>query len=97
MELLIVMANKNERFLFGKQAYLFIQLRFQNLCSDDFRHLQAPFLWTSEVGSKETDEKADEVLKLEILDCWTPQNHYRWSKSKCSQTLVSILLVTLVA
>ena len=31
--------------------------------------VQAPFLWTSEVGSKETDEKADEVLKLEILDC----------------------------
>ena len=41
---------------------------------------------TSEVGSKETDEKADEVLKLDILDCWTPDNHYRWSKSKCSQT-----------
>ena len=33
------------------------------------------------VGSKETDEKVDEVLKLDILDCWTPENHYRWSKS----------------
>ena len=41
---------------------------------------------TSEGGSKETDEKADKVLKLDILDCWTPENHYRWSKSKCSQT-----------
>ena len=41
-----------------------------------------PFSWTSEVGSKETDEKADEVLKLDILDYWTPENHYRWSKSR---------------
>ena len=29
------------------------------------------------VGSKETDEKADEVIKLDILDCWTPESHYR--------------------
>lgn len=34
------------------------------------------------IGSKETDQKADELLKLHILDCWTPENHYRWSKSK---------------
>ena len=38
----------------------------------------------SKVGSKETNEKANEVLKLDILDCWTPENHYRWSKSKIS-------------
>ena len=38
---------------------------------------------TSEVGSKETDEMAEEVLKLDILDCWTPDNHYRWSTSEC--------------
>ncbi|KAL4600946.1 hypothetical protein ACB092_11G236600 [Castanea dentata] len=36
----------------------------------------------SYIGSKETDQKADEVLKLDILDCWTPENHYRWSKSR---------------
>ncbi|KAM4070781.1 hypothetical protein ACB094_11G010200 [Castanea mollissima] len=36
----------------------------------------------SYIGSKETDQEADEVLKLDILDCWTPENHYRWSKSR---------------
>ena len=46
----------------------------------------APFSWTSEVGSKETNEKADEVLKLDILDCWTPENHYRWSKPNMFNT-----------
>ena len=40
-------------------------------------HFRGP----STVRSKEIDEKADEVLKLEILDYWTPENHYRWSKS----------------
>lgn len=34
------------------------------------------------IGSKETDLKADQVLKLGIFDCWTPENHYRWSKSR---------------
>ena len=38
--------------------------------------------FTQYVGSKEIDEKADEVLKLDILDCWTPENYYRWSKSR---------------
>ncbi|GMY22549.1 structural maintenance of chromosomes protein 5 isoform X2 [Fagus crenata] len=36
----------------------------------------------SYIGSKETDQRADEVQKLDILDCWTPENHYRWSKSR---------------
>ncbi|XP_024030713.1 structural maintenance of chromosomes protein 5-like, partial [Morus notabilis] len=36
----------------------------------------------SYIGSKETDLKADQVLKLGIFDCWTPENHYRWSKSR---------------
>ncbi|KAK7835531.1 structural maintenance of chromosomes protein 5 [Quercus suber] len=36
----------------------------------------------SYIGSKETDQKADEALQLDILDCWTPENHYRWSKSR---------------
>ena len=39
--------------------------------------------FTQYVGSKEIDEKADEVLKLDILDCWTAENYYQWSKSKC--------------
>ena len=58
------------------------------LCRWGLNHMQWVFLQilmvvpTSEVGSKETDEKADEVLKLDILDCWTPENHYRWSKSR---------------
>ncbi|KAF5946156.1 hypothetical protein HYC85_016384 [Camellia sinensis] len=34
------------------------------------------------IGSKETDQRADEVLRLGILDFWTPENHYRWSKSR---------------
>ncbi|KAK6933847.1 RecF/RecN/SMC, N-terminal, partial [Dillenia turbinata] len=36
----------------------------------------------SYIGSKDTDEKADEVSKLGILDFWTPENHYRWSVSR---------------
>ena len=58
-------------------------LYIQHSCSTNEAFMVVP---TSEVGSKETDETADEVLKLDILDCWTPENHYRWSKSKCSQT-----------
>lgn len=34
------------------------------------------------IGSKVTDQKADEVSKLGILDFWTPDNHYRWSRSR---------------
>ena len=40
------------------------------------------FNFAQYIGSKETDQKADEVLNLDILDCWTPENHYRWSKSR---------------
>lgn len=36
----------------------------------------------SYIGSKETDQKADEIQNLGILDFWTPENHYRWSKSR---------------
>ncbi|KAL2330753.1 hypothetical protein Fmac_018334 [Flemingia macrophylla] len=36
----------------------------------------------SYIGSKETDQKADEVPKLGIVDLWTPENHYHWSKSR---------------
>ncbi|CAK9152289.1 unnamed protein product [Ilex paraguariensis] len=36
----------------------------------------------SYIGSKETDQKADEVQRLGIMDVWTPDNHYRWSKSR---------------
>ncbi|KAL7259206.1 hypothetical protein ACSBR1_005158 [Camellia fascicularis] len=39
-------------------------------------------LENSYIGSKETDQRADEVLRLGILDFWTPENHYRWSKSR---------------
>ncbi|EPS70148.1 hypothetical protein M569_04612, partial [Genlisea aurea] len=36
----------------------------------------------SYIGSKETDEKADLVFQLGIMDVWTPENHYRWSRSR---------------
>ncbi|XP_058105367.1 structural maintenance of chromosomes protein 5 isoform X2 [Magnolia sinica] len=36
----------------------------------------------SYIGSSETDQKADEVPQLGILDLWTPDNHYRWSRSR---------------
>ncbi|TKY49621.1 Structural maintenance of chromosomes protein 5 [Spatholobus suberectus] len=36
----------------------------------------------SYIGSKETDQSADEVPKLGIIDLWTPENHYHWSKSR---------------
>lgn len=36
----------------------------------------------SYIGSKETDQRADEVNKLGIFDFWTPENHYRWSVSR---------------
>ncbi|RWR76688.1 structural maintenance of chromosomes protein 5 isoform X1 [Cinnamomum micranthum f. kanehirae] len=34
------------------------------------------------IGSTDTDQRADEVSKLGILDLWTPDNHYRWSVSR---------------
>lgn len=36
----------------------------------------------SYIGSKETDQRADEVLRLDIMDLWTPENHYRWNQSR---------------
>ncbi|XP_060670254.1 structural maintenance of chromosomes protein 5 isoform X1 [Ziziphus jujuba] len=36
----------------------------------------------SYIGSKETDQRADEVSNLGISDFWTPENHYRWSTSR---------------
>ncbi|CAN8300073.1 unnamed protein product [Cochlearia groenlandica] len=36
----------------------------------------------SYIGSKITDQRAEEVSKLGITDFWTPDNHYRWSSSR---------------
>ncbi|XP_052108650.1 structural maintenance of chromosomes protein 5 isoform X2 [Arachis duranensis] len=36
----------------------------------------------SYIGSRDTDKRADEVPKLGIINLWTPENHYRWSKSR---------------
>ncbi|XP_077240474.1 structural maintenance of chromosomes 5 [Tasmannia lanceolata] len=36
----------------------------------------------SYIGSSKTDQKADEVPRLGILDLWTPESHYRWSISR---------------
>ncbi|KAJ9558256.1 hypothetical protein OSB04_012870 [Centaurea solstitialis] len=36
----------------------------------------------SYIGSKKSDEKADMVHSFGIMDLWTPDNHYRWSKSR---------------
>ncbi|XP_010922195.1 structural maintenance of chromosomes protein 5 [Elaeis guineensis] len=36
----------------------------------------------SYIGSRETDQRADEVSRLGILDLWTPESHYRWSISR---------------
>ncbi|XP_072953823.1 structural maintenance of chromosomes protein 5 isoform X1 [Typha angustifolia] len=36
----------------------------------------------SYIGSDVTHRKADEASRLGILDFWTPDNHYRWSKSR---------------
>ncbi|KAL2927106.1 Structural maintenance of chromosomes protein 5 [Bienertia sinuspersici] len=38
----------------------------------------------SYIGTRETDQRADEVEKLGILDFWTPANHYSWSRSRYS-------------
>lgn len=43
------------------------------------------------IGSKETDKKADDVAKLNILDFWTPENHYRWSSSRYGGHLSAIV------
>ncbi|GFP92402.1 structural maintenance of chromosomes protein 5 [Phtheirospermum japonicum] len=37
---------------------------------------------SSYIGSKETDEKADLAHRLGIMDIWTPENHYHWSRSR---------------
>ncbi|KAL5543600.1 hypothetical protein UlMin_007384 [Ulmus minor] len=39
-------------------------------------------LHQSYIGSKATDCKADEISNLGIFDCWTPENHYRWNRSR---------------
>ncbi|XP_010547291.1 PREDICTED: structural maintenance of chromosomes protein 5 [Tarenaya hassleriana] len=36
----------------------------------------------SYIGSKDTDQRAEEVSNLRIHDFWTPDNHYRWSTSR---------------
>ncbi|KAK7392804.1 hypothetical protein VNO78_21252 [Psophocarpus tetragonolobus] len=36
----------------------------------------------SYIGSPKADQNADEVLKIGIVDLWTPENHYHWSKSR---------------
>ncbi|XP_062115541.1 structural maintenance of chromosomes protein 5 isoform X2 [Humulus lupulus] len=69
------------------------QMRELGICSRLDQVFDAPFavrevltsqcrLDKSYIGSKETDLKADEVSKLGIFDCWTPENHYRWSRSR---------------
>ncbi|CAJ1937517.1 unnamed protein product [Sphenostylis stenocarpa] len=45
----------------------------------------------SYIGSKETDQKADEVPKLGIIDLWTPENHYHWSKSRYGNHVVTVV------
>jgi len=40
------------------------------------------FLDDSYIGTDETHRRADEVSKIGISDFWTPDNHYRWSKSR---------------
>ncbi|KAI3955361.1 hypothetical protein MKW98_018462 [Papaver atlanticum] len=37
---------------------------------------------SSYIGNKETDRQADRVNQLGIQDLWTPENHYRWTKSR---------------
>ncbi|KAG6499372.1 hypothetical protein ZIOFF_039138 [Zingiber officinale] len=36
----------------------------------------------SYIGTHATDQRADEVSSLDIMDLWTPESHYRWSRSK---------------
>ncbi|CAH8328118.1 unnamed protein product [Eruca vesicaria subsp. sativa] len=36
----------------------------------------------SYIGSKITNQRAEEVFKLGVTDFWTPENHYRWSSSR---------------
>ncbi|XP_076928090.1 structural maintenance of chromosomes protein 5-like [Bidens hawaiensis] len=36
----------------------------------------------SYIGSKKSDENADKAHSFGIMDLWTPENHYRWSKSR---------------
>ncbi|KAK1413281.1 hypothetical protein QVD17_35052 [Tagetes erecta] len=39
-------------------------------------------LENSYIGSKKSDENADMAHRFGIMDLWTPENHYRWSKSR---------------
>lgn len=43
------------------------------------------------IGSKETDQKSDEVPKLGITSLWTPENHYNWSKSRYGNHLSAVV------
>ncbi|KAL5195647.1 Structural maintenance of chromosomes protein 5 [Glycine soja] len=42
----------------------------------------APIAVKEYIGSEKSDQNAGEVRKLGILDFWTPENHYHWSKSR---------------
>ncbi|KAF2293540.1 hypothetical protein GH714_002569 [Hevea brasiliensis] len=62
-----------------------------NYVRDEY-HPKEPFQVSEEyIGSKETDKKADDVAKLNILDFWTPENHYRWSSSRYGGHLSAIV------
>ncbi|KAJ3669235.1 hypothetical protein LUZ60_011185 [Juncus effusus] len=39
-------------------------------------------LENSYIGTSETHKRADEASEIGILDFWTPENHYRWTKSR---------------
>ncbi|KAK7243423.1 hypothetical protein RIF29_38219 [Crotalaria pallida] len=45
----------------------------------------------SYIGSRVTDQKAAEVPKLGITDLWTPENHYRWSKSRYGNHISAVV------
>lgn len=52
---------------------------FVHLCGLSFLNVH---IFHQYIGSTETDQRADEVSGLGILDLWTPDNHYRWSTSR---------------
>ncbi|KAG2668731.1 hypothetical protein I3760_14G004700 [Carya illinoinensis] len=69
---------------FNKEVYgpVLLEVNVSDRVHADYLEGHVPYYIWKYIGSKETDQKADELLKLHILDCWTPENHYRWSKSR---------------
>ncbi|KAL2936152.1 Structural maintenance of chromosomes protein 5 [Bienertia sinuspersici] len=73
--------NQLKREVYGP---VLLEVTVKDQSHADYLGGQVPFYIWKYIGTRETDQRADEVEKLGILDFWTPANHYSWSRSRYS-------------